>query len=112
MRRRNSVMHFKGNFLNYLLDQFADIEALTFRKMFGGIGFFKDNYLFAVLSGGKLRLRAVGDPSNCAHSEEDIDLQSYGEDQALYCAVPNEILNDKPKLLHWAEIAYTSSKRA
>ena len=30
------------NLLNYILNQLADLEDFTFRKMFGGIGFYKE----------------------------------------------------------------------
>ncbi|MEN0002505.1 MAG: TfoX/Sxy family protein [Bacteroidota bacterium] len=107
----NSVMNFKGNFLNFLLDQLADIDQLSFKKMLGGIGFYRDGLLFGVISGGKLRLRLVGKKEQCEHTTNgEIEISTHGSDDTPYCAVPEDVLHDKSTLLEWAQIAYSDAK--
>lgn len=102
-------MHFEGNFLNFLLDQLAEIEQLTFRKMLGGIGFYRENLLFGILQGGKLRLRSPGNHDICLDAKP-ASLILHSEEPANYCEVPSEVLNDKPALLKWAEVAFRTAK--
>lgn len=38
-------------FVNYITDQLSDFTPFESKKMFGGIGFFKDGLMFALIWG-------------------------------------------------------------
>lgn len=89
----------RENYLNYILDQLSELENFTFRKMVGGIGFFRDELMFGAIIGGKLRFRA---PAACA---EKNGAASYAfEDWAREsCEVPEAVVENKTMLKSWAE---------
>jgi TfoX/Sxy family transcriptional regulator of competence genes len=45
------------NFVSYLMDQLADIEGLTFRKMFGEYALFKDGKVVALICDNQLFIK-------------------------------------------------------
>ena len=95
------------NFLNYILTQLADLEDFTFRKMFGGIGFYKEGLLFGAITGGKFRLKH----SKCASKQAYEDCKasansSFIPDGELFCEVPEGVLENKSLLKSWVEKAW------
>ena len=95
------------NYLNFILDQLSELEDFTFKKMFGGVGFFKDGKMFAGIMGGKFCLKA--DETTQADFEA-YGMEPYGNKSKgkgmPYWEVPAEILEDKSKLKTWAERAH------
>ena len=103
----NHLMSRGENYLNFILNQLSEFENFTFKKMLGGVGFFKEGLMFATITGGKFRLVV----SNCAPKdcEDDISNTSYYQldlQGEKYCAVPSEVLNNKSLLSEWVEKAY------
>ena len=99
-----------GNFLNYILDQLSDLENFTFKKMIGGVGFYRDNLMFGAISGGKFRLKSAhkcdGESIKAPTSNP---YSMYQLREELYCIVPTNVLKDKILLLQWAEMAYQAA---
>ena len=84
-----------GNFLNYMLDQLSELENFTFKKIFGGIDFYRDGYQFGTIRRGKFLLQA--DP---ACSQMSPSRPHFGEDKdtfddTQFFEVPEEIIANK-----------------
>lgn len=91
----------KENFLNYVLGQLTGLEKLSFRKLAGGIGFFHNHLLFGAIVGGRLRLRA---PKVCLQTQQEPSYL-FADWAKEYCEVPNEVVDDKERLLGWVDMA-------
>lgn len=85
----------------FATDLFADLGALTTRKMFGGMCLYHDGTVFALLSSqGRLYLKAKGDLAQ--------DLQDEGAEQfhnMPYWSVPESALDDPEDALQLARRA-------
>ncbi|MCB0548312.1 MAG: TfoX/Sxy family protein [Phaeodactylibacter sp.] len=96
---KNTTFANRENYLNYILGQLSELDNFTFRKMIGGIGFFRDELMFGAIIGGKLRFRAS---AACA---EQCGTTSYLFDEwaRQSCEVPENVIEDKAVLKSWAE---------
>jgi len=92
------------DFLTFLLDQLSGIDEVTHKKMFGGVGFFKEGKMFAAIMDGKFSLK-VNDTNRA-------DFEERGMNQAIenkkgkgmqYYVVPVEVMEDKTLLKEWAQ---------
>ena len=85
----------------FATDLFADLGALTTRKMFGGMCLYHDGTVFALLSSqGRLYLKAKGDLAQ--------DLKAEGAEQfhnMPYWSVPESALDDPEDALQLARRA-------
>lgn len=101
------------NYLHFVLDQLADLENISFKKMYGGIAFFLDGLMFGAITGGKFRLKAAstcsGKPGMGELSVPNIDTE---EEVGKYFEVPGEVLRDKGRLKKWVEKAHREALRA
>lgn len=96
----------------YFLDQLSEFGPVTAKNMFGGVGYFKDGVMFAMIGGGVFRLRA---------DEQNIeDYTSRGMSQfnpmkkgngMPYWEVPVDVFEDKHELKLWAEKAFEAALR-
>ena len=50
-------MAYSEDYLQFCLEQLSDIQEVTHKKMFGGVGFFKEGKMFAGIMYGKLCLK-------------------------------------------------------
>ncbi|MFK7922511.1 MAG: TfoX/Sxy family protein [Bacteroidia bacterium] len=91
-------------YLLFIQDQLSMIEDVETKKMFGGIGFFKEGLMFAMIGKDTFRLKI--DQTNQA------DFEAYGMAPLVsnttkkrsmpYWEVPEEIINDRIELAQWA----------
>lgn len=102
--------------LDFIIDQLKGIGEFTHKRMFGGVGFFKDGIMFALLGNGIFNLRV--DESNLE------DFEVFGMKRFLateekkglpYYEVPADILEDRDQLTEWAfkafEVAVRNKKK-
>ena len=61
-------MAFAKEDLDFIVDQLTGIVDFEVKKMFGGVGFFHDGLMFAMIGYGKFRLKV--DESNQSDFEE------------------------------------------
>ena len=96
------------NYLALITDQMSEIPNVDTKKMFGGLGFFREGIMFAIIGGGNFRLWA--DASNIADFEKH-GMSNYrprpNSKVMPYWKVPIEIMEDKAMLAIWAEKSYT-----
>jgi DNA transformation protein len=95
------------DYLDFILDQLSGVEGIEPKKMFGGIGFFKEGIMFGMIGGGIFRLRV--DETN-EKEYKDAGMKNFapkaGSKGMPYYEVPESVLNDKMELTKWANKAY------
>lgn len=88
---------------SYIEEQLEAFGEYDSKKMFGGLGFFKEGVMFGAIMHGAFRLK--GDETTAA------DYAKYGKEKHQvpgkkmkmpYYEVPEEVLNDKTELREWA----------
>jgi len=100
------------NYKNYILDQLSELGEVNAKSMFGGVGFFLDGIMFAMIGGGVFRLRA--DDEN-RPDYEAAGMTNYaprkGSKGMPYWEVPVSVFEDKHELKQWAKKAYEAALR-
>jgi DNA transformation protein len=99
-------MKYTEDFLNFLLDQLSVIEDVTHKKMFGGVGFFKEGKMFAGIFAGTFAMK-VNDSNRADYEAKGMgqalaDKKAKGKGMPYY-EVPVEIIEDQSLLKNWAE---------
>ena len=105
-------MAFSQDYLEFILDQLSDFGDLSYKKMFGGVGFYKDGLMFGGIMGGSLHLK-VNDETRAAYIERGMGSFFHSKkSKALpsYYQVPIEIIEDRDALRLWAEKAFAVAK--
>lgn len=91
-------------YLLFIQDQLSMIEAIETKKMFGGIGFFKEGLMFGMIAKDTFRLKV--DQSNQADFEARGSgplVSSTSKKRSMpYWEVPEEVINDRSELARWA----------
>jgi len=101
------------SYLNYVQDQLSSFGDFETKKMFGGVGFFKDGIMFGMIGNGVLRLKV--DAHNQALYEQHgmTALTSDGKKKRMpYWQVPETILEDSNELKKWAAQSFEAALRA
>ena len=97
---------------DYLVDQLSEFGEVRAKKMFGGLGFFYNDTMFAMMGGGVFRLRA---DEQTIPDFTDRGMENYqpreGKKGMPYWEVPLDVLEDKMELKQWAIKAYEAALR-
>ena len=100
------------DYLDYVMDQLSPFGNVETKKMFGGISFFMEGTMFAMIGFGAFRMRV--DENNQQDYEEYGMEPVYGADKKIgmpYWEVPVEILEDSDQLKEWASRALDAAIR-
>ena len=102
-----------ADYLTFIEDQLADFGEVETKKMFGGIGFFREGMMFGMLGGGTFRLKvdAYNQADYEKHGMKPYHSKKKGKGMP-YWEVPAEILEHRKKLTAWAQKAFEAAKRA
>lgn len=94
-----------------MLEQLTGIPHLVAKRMFGAHGLYGDGVFFAIVDGGRLYFKAVGDSQDRYRSYGMGPFQA-SERQTLktYYQVPVEILEDVDEILPWAKQAIADAR--
>jgi DNA transformation protein len=106
-------MAVKEDYLTFVMDQLSAIDNVTTKRMFGGVGLFRNSLMFAKIGGGKFYLKV--DDHNKSEFEARGMKAFYSEKKRKgmpYWAVPVDILEDKDELTKWAMKSYEAAERA
>ena len=85
------------DYLEYVMELFADVEGVRSRAMFGGYGIFHYDKMFALIAGSRLYFK-VGD-SNIESFEKAGSPQFR---TMPYYEVPADVLEDSNRFTEWA----------
>ena len=95
------------SYLAYITDQLSEFGDFQSKKMFGGIGFFREGKMFAMIGGDTFRLKV--DESNQADFEAKgmKPYESKTKKKGMpYWEVPADVIEDRTALKKWASKAY------
>ncbi len=97
-----------------LEELFATVEGATLRKMFGGIGVFKEGLMFALVANDALYMKA-DETTSPKFAAEGFGQWIYpGRDRPVpmpYWQVPDRLFDDPDKFREWALIAFDVAVR-
>jgi DNA transformation protein and related proteins len=105
-------MAVKDDYLNYILDQLSEFGEVETKKMFGGVGFYKDGLMFAMIGGDTFKLKV--DETNQKQFEDKGMKPFYSANKKKgmpYWEVPQDILEDRKKLAKWAKQSFEIAKK-
>ena len=106
-------MAFSQDYLDFVLDQLADFGEITHKKMFGGVGIYKDGLMFGGIMGGTLHLK-VDDQTRPEFIARGMNSFFHGKKSKKlpsYYEVPIDIVEDRDALKAWTEKAYEAALR-
>lgn len=99
-------MAFDESYRVYIEEQLSEFGDYTSKKMFGGVGFFKDKIMFAGIMSNVFRMKAdeTTIPDFEAHG---MGPWQHGDSKPMpYYEVPQGVLEDKLELKNWANKAF------
>ena len=107
-------MPVSDEFRDYLADQLIEFDGAQFRRMFGGLGTFRDDLMFGLAADDVFYLKA--DDANRLEFEArgmgPFTYQRAGKPTSLsYWEVPAEVLEDPGGLALWAAGAWEAARR-
>lgn len=105
-------MAFTQEYLNYIQDQLSEFGDFEIKKMFGGVGFFKEGLMFGKMGGDTFRLKV--DESNQQQFEDKGMKPFFSEKKKKgmpYWEVPADVLEDRDELAKWATQSYEIARR-
>ena len=97
-------MAFSQDYLEFILEQLEDFGEIMHKKMFGGVGFYKEGIMFGGIMDGTLHLKV--------NEETRLDYEAEGMPSFMssYFEVPIAIIEDRAALAVWADKAYQVAK--
>ncbi|PHN01947.1 TfoX/Sxy family protein [Flavilitoribacter nigricans] len=104
-------MAFSPDYLEFVLEQLEGFGPITHKKMFGGVGFYKDGLMFGGLMNGILHFK-VDDQTRPEFIRRGMEPFAHGKTPKklpTYYQVPVEIIEDRDELTAWAEKAYAAA---
>ena len=103
-------------FLRFLEDQFAPIPGVSIRRMFGGVGVFRDGIMFALGGSDEVLYFRADEETRSRYEAEGMKPFTYpmgGEDKAMpYWQVPESLFEDPDTFREWAEEAFAAAQRS
>ena len=99
-------MAVKEEYLNFVKDQLEQIGSFDTKKMFGGVGFFKDGIMFALIAKGIFRFR-VDEVNQSDYEGRGMEpYRTKPNTKGMpYWEVPVDVWEDRDELKVWAEKA-------
>ena len=95
-------------YLQYILEQLANLSHVSSRRMFGGFGLYSGSQFFALVFGDILYFK-VGDATRADYESRGMRrFQPYKDKPLLsmsYYEVPADVLEDADELVVWARRA-------
>ncbi len=101
-------------YLAFLEERLAPVGGVSIRKMFGGLGIFRDGVMFGLVSKDVLYFRA-DDASKAAYEAEGSmpwSMADHGRPMTMpYWRVPERLLEDEDDFRAWALAACAAAVR-
>jgi DNA transformation protein len=100
-------------YLQLVIVQLSDFGEVETKRMFGGVGLFKDGLMFGKIGGDTFRLKVD------EHNQKDFEHKgmkpyfSKNKKKGMpYWEVPVDVFEDKQELTKWATKSFNAAKRA
>ncbi len=98
----------------FLADQLTGFDGVQFRRMFGGLGTFRDGLMFGLVADDVFYLKADDQnrPTFKANDMGPFTYERAGKPASLsYWEVPPEVLENSDELAEWAAGAWDAARR-
>ncbi|MEK7256697.1 MAG: TfoX/Sxy family protein [Bacteroidota bacterium] len=104
------------SYLNYVIGQLSEVPDFTWKKMFGGVGFFRGDAMWgAIMSDGdtfRLKVDATNQAVFEAAGSSPFAMEMKGKQMSMpYWTVPEHVVADPTKLSEWVEVAAQVAER-
>ena len=96
--------------IEYFIEQLSEFGEVRSKRMFGGVGFFYQDVMFAMIGLGDFRLRA-DEQTKGDFEAEGMEKFKMSKGTLPYWQVPEHILSDRSKLAVWANKAFEAALR-
>ncbi len=95
-------------FVEYVCDQVDDLDAVTYKPMFGGYGLYCGVCFFGIVFDGRLYFK-TDEQTRAQYEEWEMKPFQPNAKQTLrsYYEVPGELIDDREKMVELAEDAVT-----
>ncbi len=110
-------MTVSAGFLEFVMEGLAPIPGLRSRRMFGGVGIFREDCMFALIAEDQLYFKT--DTENRGVFEQAglgpfvyITREDGSEGKINYYQAPGEALDDMEVMLEWARLGVGAALRA
>ena len=104
-------MAVQAQYLQWVLEQLSALGGLTSRRMFGGVGLYRDGIFFAIIMSDTLYFK-VNDATRADYESRGMR-QFAPRDRARgssrYYELPLDILEDSDKCIEWARRALAAA---
>ena len=108
-------MKLQNDFSQLCFELLQIVGPVTYKRMFGGVGFFLDGGMFALIADNTLYFK-VDDSTQSLFVEEGLTPFTYvrkGKSIALrYYQAPEVVFEDANGMRHWGNIAYSAARHA
>jgi DNA transformation protein len=95
--------------IDYYLDKLSLVEELSYKRMFGGVGFFSNKKMFGMLSSTEEFRLKVDDSNRTRYEEKGMEpltmTSKRGTGTMPYYQVPEEVVSDPEVLKEWADLS-------
>ncbi|MBI1286331.1 MAG: hypothetical protein GC178_02025 [Flavobacteriales bacterium] len=94
--------------IQYAVDQLSEFGEVTTRKMFGGVGIYRNGIMFGLITSKNEFMLRVGDETRNDYENRGSKPLTHAKMKHAmpYWEVPAEIAEDRNELRIWAEKAY------
>ena len=98
-------MPVSNDFLEYVLDQFAEWGGVSGRKMFGGVGLYKQGKMFGLLANNVayLKVDKTNKEKYLTAGSSPFKPSPHKPTTMSYFEIPPDILENPEELIKWAE---------
>lgn len=99
----------------HLEDLFAPLGGVAFRRMFGGVGIFKDTLMFALIIDDTVHMKVDATTKPAYEAEGCVPWVYDGRNGPVtmpYCPVPERLLDEPDEFAEWARRAFEVALRA
>ncbi|HEU4388267.1 MAG TPA: TfoX/Sxy family protein, partial [Blastocatellia bacterium] len=107
-----SVMPVSDEYIEFILDQLRGVGEVLPKRMFGGVGLYRDILFFGLIAGDVLYLKVDEVTRPEYERAGSKPFQPYGDAYSMnYYAVPAHVLEDAEMLCRWASQAIEVARR-
>jgi len=102
-------------FQDLLAELFESVGGVSFRRMFGGLGIFRQGLMFALVADDTLYLKADDDTAIAFKAEGCGPFVYDGKDRPValqYWRLPERLYDDPDEFRQWALNAFAVAERA
>ncbi len=106
-------MAVSNDFLEYILDQLSRWGDVTSRRMFGGVGLYRDGKMFALISDNIMYLKVNETNTDKYVKAGSLPFKPFPNRPTImsYFEVPPDILEDSDDLIKWAKEALSIQQK-